>query len=128
MAFRVARSEALISGRVLVTFVSSSTIMPGTTIATDCLSPMVLRILSAAAIAAGDGAVGAADVAAGGAGAGVVGGVESAALAETLKTANMKRARRPWAIPARTGIDDSWMRLQFSVWVAKDLDAGAAGN
>src|SRR5580698_11214586 len=106
MAFRVARSESLISGRVLVTFVSSSTIMPGTTIATDCLSPMVLRILSAAAMAAGDGAVGAEDVAAGGAGAGAAaGGVGSAALADTLKTANMKRARRPWAIPARTGIN-----------------------
>ena len=41
--------------------------MPGTTIAIDCLRPMMLRILSAAVRAAGDGPAGAA---AGGAGAG----------------------------------------------------------
>jgi hypothetical protein len=66
---------------------------------------MVLRIVSAAARAAGDG-VGAASVAAGAAGA--AGGVVSAACADTLRAANMTRARRPRTIPARTGIDDSW--------------------
>src|ERR1700751_284390 len=106
MAFKVARSESLISGRVRVTFVSSSCIMPGTTMAIDCLRPIVLRILSAAAMAAGDGPGGGADVAAGGAGA--AGGVVSAACADTLMAANMKRARRPWTIPARAGIDESW--------------------
>src|SRR5580698_4351164 len=100
MVFNVARSESLISGRVRVTFVSSSCIMPGTTIAIDCLRPMVLRIVSAAARAAGDGAAGAAGVAAAG-GAGVAGGVVSAALADTLQAPNTKRATRPLA---RTGI------------------------
>ena len=52
--------------------------MPGTTIAIDCLRPMVLRIVSAAAMAAGDGVAGAVVVAAGAAGA--AGGVVSAAL------------------------------------------------
>src|SRR5580698_6442812 len=101
MAFKVPRSESLISGRVRVTFVSSSCIMPGTTIAIDCLRPMVPRILSAAAMAAGDGAAGA--VAAGAAGA--AGGVVSAALADTFKAPNTKRATRPLA---RAGINDSW--------------------
>jgi hypothetical protein len=70
------------------------------------LKPMVLRIVSAAAMAAGDGPAGAAGVAAG-AGAGVAGGVASAACADTLKAANMKAARQPWVIPARAGIKDS---------------------
>src|ERR1700729_2140318 len=95
MAFKVARSESLISGRVRVTFVSSSCIMPGTTIAMDCLRPMVPRIVSAAAMAAGVGAVAA----------GAAGGVVSAALAGTFKAANTKRAKRPLA---RAGINDSW--------------------
>src|ERR1700683_5382196 len=96
MAFKVPRCESLISGRVRVTFVSSSCIMPGTTIAIDCLRPMVPRILSAAAMAAGDGAAGAA---------GAAGGVVSAALADTFKAPNTKRATRPLA---RAGINDSW--------------------
>src|ERR1700677_2949914 len=100
MVFKVARSESLISGRVRVMFVSSSCIMPGTTMAIDCLRPIVLRILSAAAMAAGDSAAGA--VAAGAAGA--AGGVVSAALTDTLKAANTKRAKRPLA---RAGINDS---------------------
>jgi hypothetical protein len=59
--------------------------------------------VSAAAMDAGDGAAGA--VAAGAAGvAGVAGGVVLAAVADTLRAANMKRARPPWAIPARAGI------------------------
>ena len=41
--------------------------MPGTTIAIDCLRPMVPRILSAAARAAGDGSAGAAAAGAAGA-------------------------------------------------------------
>ena len=64
----------------------------------------MLRILSAAAMAAADGAAGA--VAAGAAGAGAAGGVVSAALADTLRTANRKRARRPRGIPARAGIEE----------------------
>src|ERR1700730_11313793 len=105
MAFNVARSESLISGRVRVTFVSSSCIMPGTTIAIDCLRPIVLRILAAAETAAGAGAAGA--VAAGAAGA--TGGIVSAALTDTFRAPNTKRAKRPLA---RTGINDSWgMRL-----------------
>src|ERR1700734_3032621 len=98
MVFKVARSESLISGRVRVIFVSSSCIMPGTTMAIDCLRPIVLRILSAAAMAAGDGAAGAVA-------AGAAGGVVSAALADTFKAANTKRAKRPLT---RTGINDSW--------------------
>src|ERR1700679_1554849 len=101
MAFKVARSESLISGRVRVTFVSSSCIMPGTTIAIDCLRPMVLRIVAAAVRAAGDGPAGAAGVAAGAAGAGVAGGVVSAASADTLNAANRTTAREPRVIPAR---------------------------
>src|SRR5271167_2028084 len=125
MAFKVARSESLISGRVRVTFVSSSCIMPGTTIAIDCLSPMMARIVSAAAMDAGDGAAGA--VAAGAAGAaGVAGGVVSAALADTVKAPNTKRANRPLA---RTGINDSWgCDFDFSVRVAEDFDALGAGD
>src|SRR5258707_9719391 len=128
MVFKVARSESLISGRVRVTFVSSSCIMPGTTIAIDCLSPMMARIVSAAAMDAGDGAAGA--VAAGAAGAaGVAGGVVSAAFADTLKAANRKRARPPWAIPARAGIKGLLgMRLRFSVRVAKHFDPLVTGD
>src|ERR1700733_15028898 len=121
MAFKVARSESLISGRVRVTFVSSSCIMPGTTIAIDCLRPIVPRILSAAAMAAGDGAAGA--VAAGAAGA--AGGVVSAALADTFKAANTKTAKRPLA---RAGINDSWGAASISVWVAKHFNALGAGD
>src|ERR1700723_3313175 len=99
MAFKVARSESLISGRVRVTFVSSSCIMPGTTIAIDCLRPMVLRIVSAAEMAAGDAPAGGGVGLAGAAGA--AGGVVSAACADTLKAANKTRARRLRVIPAR---------------------------
>src|ERR1700723_3096584 len=110
MAFKVARSESLISGRVRVTFVSSSCIMPGTTIAIDCLRPIVPRILSAAAMAAGDAAAG---------------GVVSAALADTFKAANTKTAKRPLA---RAGINDSWGAASISVWVAKHFNALGAGD
>src|ERR1700733_2409832 len=122
MVFKVARSESLISGRVRVTFVSSSCIMPGTTIAIDCLRPIVPRILSAAAMAAADGAAGAVAVGA----AGAKGGVVSAALADTVKAPNTKRTSRPLA---RTGINDSWgCDFFFSVRVAEDFDALGAGD
>src|ERR1700722_705987 len=128
MPFRVARNESLISGLVLVTFVSSSAIMPGTTNAIDCLRPIVLRMSSAAMRAAGDGAAGEGDVAAGGAGAGAAGGVVSAALADTLRAANMNRARRPLGNPARAGMNDSSVRFLVSVRVAKDFDALGVGD
>src|ERR1700722_4698813 len=126
MAFKVARSESLISGRVRVTFVSSSCIMPGTTIAIDCLRPIVPRILSAAAMAAGDGGAGggaAGAVAAGAAEA--AGGVVSAALTDTFKAANTKTAKRPLA---RAGINDSWGAASISVWVVKHFNALGAGD
>src|SRR3984957_9550087 len=158
MPFRVARNESLISGLVLVTFVSSSAIMPGTTNAIDCLRPIVLRMSSAAMRAAGDGAAGEGDVAAGGAGAGAAGGggggalggqraaggggdvapggagagaaggVVSAALADTLRAASMNRARRPLGNPARAGMNDSSVRFLVSVRVAKDFDALGPGD
>src|SRR3984957_7919414 len=128
MPFRVARNESLISGLVLVTFVSSSAIMPGTTNAIDCLRPIVLRMSSAAMRAAGDGAAGEGDVAAGGAGAGAAGGGGSAALADTLRAASMNRARRPLGNPARAGMNDSSVRFLVSVRVAKDFDALGPGD
>ena len=99
--------------------------MPGTTIAIDCLRPMVPRIVSAAAMDAADGAAGA--VAAGAAGA-ARRAVWCRPPADTFKAANIKRAKTALGIPARAGINDSWGAASISVWVAKHFNALVAGD
>src|SRR5271169_5989282 len=97
MERRVSRRLSLISGRVLVTLRSSSAIMPGTTSAIVCLTPISPRMASAAAMDATDGGAAGA--------AGAAGAVASAAQA-AAEARTLAARMRPLTVRAtETGAD-----------------------